>query len=222
MHPFLTDQFLDYSIIVVEQASNQTFNRGKLLNVGFVEAMKLYEWDCFLLHDVDLLPEDRRNLHVCKRYDYTMSLDIDWPPCEQHPISDNDRLAYNGMFGTSSMLSTAQFRKVNGLSNRFWGWGGEDDDLYTRVVAAGYKVERYNTSVARYKMIKHAHEPKSNPINPCRYKLLNLTKRDWKNDGLNSLRYRLLNITFTTLYTHMLVDLLESEEKPKIDKQLCP
>ncbi|KHJ87292.1 N-acetyllactosaminide 3-alpha-galactosyltransferase [Oesophagostomum dentatum] len=132
MHPFLTDQFLDYSIIVVEQASNQTFNRGKLLNVGFVEAMKLYEWDCVLLHDVDLLPEDRRNLHVCKRYDYTMSLDIDWPPCEQHPISDNDRLAYNGMFGTSSMLSTAQFRKVNGLSNRFWGWGGEDDDLYTR------------------------------------------------------------------------------------------
>ncbi|VDK49827.1 unnamed protein product [Cylicostephanus goldi] len=64
-HPFLTDQELDYSIFVVEQVSNQTFNRGKLLNIGFVEALKIYDWQCFLLHDVDLLPEDKRNLHVC-------------------------------------------------------------------------------------------------------------------------------------------------------------
>ncbi|PIO72046.1 N-acetyllactosaminide 3-alpha-galactosyltransferase [Teladorsagia circumcincta] len=65
MHSFLTKQKLDYAIVVVEQVANQTFNRGKLLNVGYMEAKKLYGWECYVFHDVDLLPEDDRNLHTC-------------------------------------------------------------------------------------------------------------------------------------------------------------
>jgi hypothetical protein len=30
-------------------------------------------------------------------------------------------------------LSTNDFQSVNGFSNSFWGWGGEDDQLYQRV-----------------------------------------------------------------------------------------
>jgi hypothetical protein len=33
------------------------------MNVGFVEANKLYNWQCFVFHDVDLLPEDDRNVY---------------------------------------------------------------------------------------------------------------------------------------------------------------
>ncbi|EYC22928.1 hypothetical protein Y032_0016g3021 [Ancylostoma ceylanicum] len=88
------------------------------------------------------------------------------------------------------------------------------------IISAGYKVERYNTSIARYKMIKHGKDS-SNPVNPCRYKLLAKTKRDWKTDGLSSLRYKLLNVTLKPLYTHILVDLLEAEEKPSVNKQFC-
>ncbi|KAL6744143.1 hypothetical protein Aduo_017108 [Ancylostoma duodenale] len=211
-HPFLTDQQLDYSIIVVEQAANQTFNRGKLLNVGFIESIKLYDWHCFIFHDVDLLPEDRRNLHTCPEANPRhMAVAID---------KFNYRLFYDGMFGTSCALTVRQFLNVNGFSNRFWGWGGEDDDMYARIISAGYKVERYNTSIARYKMIKHGRDS-ANPVNPCRYKLLNKTKRDWRNDGLSSLRYKLLNVTLEPLYTHILVDLLEAEEKPLVNKQFC-
>ncbi|EYC36499.1 hypothetical protein Y032_0890g2885 [Ancylostoma ceylanicum] len=65
MHRFLTKQMLDYSIIVVEQVANQTLNRAKLFNVGFVEAMLMYPWSCILFHDVDVLPEDDRILHTC-------------------------------------------------------------------------------------------------------------------------------------------------------------
>ncbi|PIO72043.1 N-acetyllactosaminide 3-alpha-galactosyltransferase [Teladorsagia circumcincta] len=124
MHSFLTRQKLDYSIIVVEQIPNQTFNRAKLFNVGFVEANKIYEWDCYLFHDVDLLPEDDRNYHVCPtKNPRHMAVAVNkW----------EYKLLYRQMFGTSSALTQDQFNKTNGFSNRYWGWGGEDDDMYER------------------------------------------------------------------------------------------
>jgi hypothetical protein len=36
-------------------------------------------------------------------------------------------------FGGMTALSTNDFQSVNGFSNSFWGWGGEDDQLYQRV-----------------------------------------------------------------------------------------
>lgn len=47
------------------QAGNYTFNRAKLMNVGFREAMKEEDWNCLFFHDVDLIPEDDRNTYVC-------------------------------------------------------------------------------------------------------------------------------------------------------------
>ncbi len=37
------------------------------------------------------------------------------------------------LFGGVSALSAAHVRKVNGFSNQFWGWGGEDDDMSQRI-----------------------------------------------------------------------------------------
>ena len=33
-------------------------------------------------------------------------------------------------------LSRKQFLKINGFPNEYWGWGGEDDDIYNRYPAA--------------------------------------------------------------------------------------
>ena len=38
----------------------EDFNRAALMNIGFVEAIKMYDFDCFVFHDVDLVPEDDR------------------------------------------------------------------------------------------------------------------------------------------------------------------
>lgn len=48
------------------QAGDTKFNRAKLLNVGFLEAQKDYDWDCFFFHDVDLIPENDHNLYMCE------------------------------------------------------------------------------------------------------------------------------------------------------------
>jgi hypothetical protein len=65
MHSFLKQQQLDYTIFVVNQHAPNDFNRAALFNVGYFEAMKLYPFDCFIFHDVDMLPEDRRNIYKC-------------------------------------------------------------------------------------------------------------------------------------------------------------
>jgi len=31
------------------------------MNIGFLESLKFNKWDCFMLHDVDLLPMDEKN-----------------------------------------------------------------------------------------------------------------------------------------------------------------
>ena len=44
----------------------------------------------------------------------------------------NYQLPYDGIFGGVSAMSVKHFNFVNGFSNQFWGWGGEDDDMAIR------------------------------------------------------------------------------------------
>ena len=60
MHPIFQRQQIDYRIFVIEQTSTEKFNRGALMTIGFIEANKIDNYDCFVLHDVDLVPEDDR------------------------------------------------------------------------------------------------------------------------------------------------------------------
>ena len=94
---------------------------------------------------------------------------------------------------------------VNGYSNNYWGWGGEDDDMYARIVRKDLKIERPPALIARYKMLKHAHQER----NPDRIKILRKANTRIDSDGVNNVKYKLLNTTFYHLYTHFLIDVGE-------------
>ena len=51
--------------------------------------------------------------------------------CNQSSVSTYFR-AYITLVGGALALRPPHMTLVNGFSNTFWGWGGEDDDMYNR------------------------------------------------------------------------------------------
>ena len=67
LHSFLSRQNATYGIYLIEPMESLKFNRALLLNIGFVEAQRDRDWDCFINHDVDMLPESEMNIYKCNR-----------------------------------------------------------------------------------------------------------------------------------------------------------
>jgi hypothetical protein len=128
MHPFLSKQLIDYAIYIVEPLANLTFNRGLLMNIGFLESLKVSNdhWQCFMFHDVDLVPEDERNIYSCPETPRHMSSTMS---------TFNYQLPYGAIFGGVSSLTKEQMKNVNGYSNLYFGWGGEGIE---NILAIGY------------------------------------------------------------------------------------
>ncbi|XP_061175167.1 beta-1,4-N-acetylgalactosaminyltransferase bre-4-like [Saccostrea echinata] len=194
MHTFLMKQQLDYGIYVVELDKDIPFNRGFLFNVGFMEASSDYDFDCFIFHDVDLLPMNDLNLYSCPDQPRHMSVAID---------KYKYKLLYPKNFGGVSSLTKEQFTAVNGFSNWFFDWGGEDDDLYNRIVSSKMTISRVMSDVARYTMLSH----KQAVANPQRGTILKTGKQRMENDGLNSLHYKIVEKTHRKLFVHIKVSI---------------
>ncbi|XP_072911357.1 beta-1,4-galactosyltransferase 3 [Hemitrygon akajei] len=204
LHPFLQRQQLRYGIYIIHQAGMSTFNRAKLLNVGVREAMKEADWDCLFFHDVDLIPEDDRNLYVCDAHPKHASVAMD---------KFGYKLPYSGYFGGVSALTPDQYMKINGFPNTYWGWGGEDDDIASRIHLSKMLIVRPSVKVGRYRMIKHGHDT-GNEKNPKRFNLLARTRLSWRKDGMNALDYSVLAKHYSPLYTNITVD-IGTEERPR-------
>ncbi|XP_034034399.1 beta-1,4-galactosyltransferase 4 [Thalassophryne amazonica] len=201
LHPFLQRQQRHYAIYVIQQAGDATFNRAKLLNVGFLEAQKDYSWGCFIFHDVDLVPENDHNLYKCDKYPRHLVVGRN---------STGYKLRYRGYFGGVTALSKDQFDQVNGFSNSYWGWGGEDDDLRVRVELQKMKIIRPPDEVARYTMVFHKRDS-GNKINGNRMKMLRQTAQVWRKDGLSSCSYKVLSLERSILYVNVTVDIGEPQ-----------
>ncbi|KAM4701265.1 beta-1,4-galactosyltransferase 4 isoform 1-T3 [Discoglossus pictus] len=197
LHPFLQRQQQEYGIYIIHQAGDEKFNRAKLLNVGYLEALKEEKWDCFIFHDVDLVPENDFNLYLC-----------DSEP--KHLVVGRNvtgyKLRYKGYFGGVTAMTKGQFAKVNGYSNNYWGWGGEDDDLRHRVRINSMKIVRPSPDVARYTMVFHTRDS-GNEVNKQRMELLHKVAQVWKTDGLNTCSYKLLSVEHNPLYINITADI---------------
>ncbi len=134
-------------LVVVEQMDAFPFNRAGLFNVG---ADWLGEACCsyYVFGDVDLLPVADTSLalpsehvslvHLSRElWGYagaTKDEDRAYLDVEERPKGDYFR---EENLGGVVLMKRAAFEAINGYSNGYWGWGGEDDDLRLRAKFAG-------------------------------------------------------------------------------------
>ena len=86
-----------------------------------MEALKIDpSFNCVIFHDVDLIPEDDRNMYTCSTRPKHLSVGID---------KFNYRLPYDYLVGGVFSIKTVQYREINGYSNSYWGWGGEGNKI---------------------------------------------------------------------------------------------
>lgn len=190
-------QQLDYGVYVINQDGEGIFNRAKLMNAGYVEALKEYDYECFIFSDVDLVPMDDRNLYRCFQNPRHMAVAMD---------KFNFQLPYKTYFGGVSSLSKDQFLAINGFPNTYWGWGGEDDDIYKRIIFNGMSISRPDFMLGKYKMIKHVRDLHNEP-NPKNPDKLIQTQQTMNTDGIKSLNYAVKEIVKDILYTFINVDI---------------
>lgn len=183
--PRMYRQQLEFGIYIVEQDSVSPFNRGMLSNIGFTLSQLDMSYDCYVIHDIDILPEDDRNYYLCSNNPVQMSTLV-----QQFGYK---LLDYGGgIVG----FSKEQYKRINGFSNQFFGWGGEDDDLYTRIKRSGYKLDRSFIEYGHCGSIKH----NISDLGKDRKQMLVISKRKWRSDGLNNITYDLISITRNQLF----------------------
>lgn len=208
LHPLLHRQQVHYRVYVVEQFGNDTFNKGVLMNAGVRESLRDSDFGCFVFHDVDLLPEDDRNVYTCPHMPRHMSVAVD---------KFNYTLPYTLLVGGVFSIRLDHFLMVNGYSNLYWGWGGEDDDMAYRIKYRKLEIIRPPETIARYSMIKHDHRPES--PNAIRTALLRMARKRSSRDGLNTVKYRVVWRRDHPSHTHLMVDIGRNHRWHFMDSQ---
>lgn len=132
MHEF----YPELTIAVIQQADDKVWNKGLLYNVGYHILAK--DYDYVILHDIDWLP-------VVGKVEYTLT---EVPTMIGGEASQFDyRMCYPTFFGGVVVCSKNHYELINGFSNQFRGYGGEDDSFRNsfvqKGVQPGYKMGRF-------------------------------------------------------------------------------
>ncbi|RWS07304.1 beta-1:4-galactosyltransferase 7-like protein [Dinothrombium tinctorium] len=179
---FLNRQNVSHKIYIINQSDNLRFNRASLINVGYL----LVNNDCdyIAMHDVDLLP-----LNAQLSYAYPANGPFHIASPELHP-----KYHYKTFVGGILLVTNEHFEKVDGMSNRYWGWGLEDDEFYARLKEAQLTVNRpHNLSTGINDTFLHLHDrfPRKRDYAKL-YNQREVTRRRDRETGLHNVRYELI------------------------------
>ena len=193
---------------IEQQNSDKSFNRAKLFNIGLELVMN--SSICVVIHDVDLLPHE----------------DVDYLKCDMpihlgsQPEHHNWGVPYPSFSGGVFSASPKHWRQINGVSNLFHGWGGEDDEMFLRfrhhnltdtLATAPYRPPHgkgifFKNSLNHFRKDLDANDYN---MNVQILKRREMFPDEFAHDGLSSLQYVTLNSTVigncSTHFTRTLV-----------------
>uniref|UniRef100_U5ER90 Beta-1,4-N-acetylgalactosaminyltransferase n=1 Tax=Corethrella appendiculata TaxID=1370023 RepID=U5ER90_9DIPT len=184
INKFLLKQNVPHDIFILNQIDRYRFNRASLINTGFLFTKENYDY--IAMHDVDLLPLND-NLH----YDYPETGPLHIASPDFHP-----KYHYPTFVGGILLVKREHFQLVNGMSNKYWGWGLEDDEFYVRIKNAGLQIQRpKNITTGVNNTFSHIHDRKhrKRDTTKCYNQREETRKRDY-DTGLNTLKYNITKI----------------------------
>lgn len=122
----------------VKESSMAKFNLGRIKNIGYTLAFadnRDNKDSYYVLSDVDLLP----SVESIDNY-------LKYPKGPIHLAAlgtrySKDKIDEDFLGGVLSVDSSA-FTKCNGYPNNFWGWGGEDNALLSRMKSNNISIEK--------------------------------------------------------------------------------
>lgn len=170
-----------HEIFIIEQADKKPFNRGKLINVGFLEVLP----ERFAAHDIDMID----------RY-----VDYYSPGKFEHSIiqlarSEIQQVDY---LGGVTLYTNMAFRHAGGYHNDFWH-RAEDNEMRFNLRRKNYHVQNrfgYFTQLA--------HERPAVEFDPVLWQKAQLPRTK---DMLKTCEYKLISKEFRAGYTHLKVEL---------------
>jgi len=132
----ITHNKYDADIYIIEQSKNDPFNIGKLKNIGYDLAKKSKTtYSNYIFMDIDTLPDTYISTLLNYKTDGVVSLAVFGTRYETIDSKD-DRVFLGAMIGVTGSV----FEEINGFSNSFWGWGGEDINLILRLIDKGKNI----------------------------------------------------------------------------------
>jgi len=139
---YFNEQNFTYDILICELDQQGDWNAGLSCNslINFISSERQYKY--LYIHHVDI-----------------------WPTSGQWEFPLDKQVFHNlGDYG-SCLMKMDDFLAVGGYSNSFWGWGGEDNDLFNKFRHKGFNVIDKNDSSVKYETKHQGHERKFNGAN---------------------------------------------------------
>lgn len=210
--PILKQKAKGWDILIVEQGDSEPFNRGKLLNIGFLESKD--KSDYYIFHDVDMIAEN-------DPYEIT-----EFPTCFVRSATQfgaNER-PYALYFGGVTGISKKHFSQVNGFYNDFWGYGAEDDFLLSKIAQNDLP---WKIGEGVFKSLDHKYNGDT-PEHKKNGELLN-SGVDNANNGVKQCKYDLISESIKDGVRHIVVNTkpinktitITCNDRPHYFKQIC-
>lgn len=182
---FLISKSINFEIYIINQVDEFRFSRASLINIGFLTSMQ--DCDYMAMHDVDLLP-----LNDLLDYSYPSNGPYHVSAPGLHPEYN-----YPAFIGGILIVSKEDYLKTNGMSNRYFGWGKEDDEFYIRLKEANLTINRPDVNEFRTKdKLTFYHNHDSDKRQRDKKRFLKQKKESLKFDqtGLKDIQYKIQSI----------------------------
>lgn len=190
-----------YDILLCELDQAGDWNAGLCVNslIDFLKSGKRYEW--LYVHHVDI-----------------------WPKSGTWSMPGDKEILHNlGDYG-SCFMKLDYFLEVDGYCNSFWGWGGEDNELYDKLRAKGYNVISADNGTVKYDTHFQNHHRNFNGNNYGagikNLFLKSITERDNIKDFYNFASVKLLPNIDDNIFHQLIVPLKKSPREYKNKKAL--